>query len=168
MSGEQDMRQMGGLRKKLPWTHATMLVGCIAIAGIPPLAGFFSKDEILWSAFRIGGYGRWLWATGALAALLTAFYMFRLYWLTFGGRFRGTEQQAHHLHESPKTMIAPLQVLALGSIMVGFLGVPAVLVRRQLHRALPGARVRARARSTGAGLHGDRPRPRRRAGADGR
>ncbi len=127
MSGEQDMRKMGGLRKKLPWTHATMLVGCIAIAGIPPLAGFFSKDEILWSAFKIGGYGRWLWATGALAALLTAFYMFRLYWMTFGGSFRGTEEQAHHLHESPQTMIVPLQVLALGSIVVGFLGVPAVI-----------------------------------------
>jgi NADH-quinone oxidoreductase subunit L len=127
MSGEQDMRQMGGLRKKLPWTHATMLVGCIAIAGIPPLAGFFSKDEILWSAFKVGGYGRWLWATGALAALLTAFYMFRLYWMTFGGSFRGTAEQAHHLHESPRTMIVPLQVLALGSIVVGFLGVPAVL-----------------------------------------
>ncbi len=127
MSGEQDMRQMGGLRKKLPWTHATMLVGCIAIAGIPPLAGFFSKDEILWSAFKVGGYGRWLWAAGALAALLTAFYMFRLYWMTFGGSFRGTDEQAHHLHESPRTMVVPLQVLALGSILVGFLGVPALL-----------------------------------------
>jgi NADH-quinone oxidoreductase subunit L len=127
MSGEQDMRKMGGLRRALPWTHLTMLVGCIAIAGIPPLAGFFSKDEILWSAFRIGGYGRWVWATGAVAAALTAFYMFRLYWMTFGGGFRGTEEQAHHLHESPRTMILPLQVLALGSIVAGFLGVPAVL-----------------------------------------
>jgi NADH-quinone oxidoreductase subunit L len=129
MSGEQDMRRMGGLRRKLPWTHATMLVGCIAIAGIPPLAGFFSKDEILWSAFKVGGYGRWLWATGALAALLTAFYMFRLYRMTFSGSFRGTDEQAHHLHESPQTMIVPLQVLALGSIVVGFLGVPLVLGR---------------------------------------
>ena len=64
MSGEQDMRKMGGLKKKLPWTHRTMLIGCIAIAGIPPLAGFFSKDEILWSAFKIGGYGRLVWAIG--------------------------------------------------------------------------------------------------------
>jgi NADH-quinone oxidoreductase subunit L len=127
MSGEQDMRNMGGLRSRLPWTHATMLVGCIAIAGIPPLAGFFSKDEILWSAYRAGGYGRWVWAVGVAAAALTAFYMFRLYRMTFGGSFRGTEEQARHLHESPATMVVPLQVLAAGSILAGFLGVPAVL-----------------------------------------
>jgi NADH-quinone oxidoreductase subunit L len=127
MSGEQDMRNMGGLKSKLPWTHLTMLVGCIAIAGIPPLAGFFSKDEILWSAFKAGGYGRVVWTMGAVAAAMTAFYMFRLYWMTFGGTFRGTAEQAHHLHESPKTMIVPLQVLAVGSILAGFLGVPAVL-----------------------------------------
>ena len=127
MSGEQDMRHMGGLKAKLPWTHLTMLVGCIAIAGIPPLAGFFSKDEILWSAYRIGGYGRLVWALGAMAAALTAFYMFRLYRMTFSGEFRGSAEQAHHLHESPKTMIVPLQVLAVGSIVAGFAGVPAVL-----------------------------------------
>jgi NADH-quinone oxidoreductase subunit L len=127
LSGEQDMRNMGGLKSKLPWTHATMLVACLAIAGIPPLAGFFSKDEILWSAYRVGGYGRWVWAVGAAAAALTAFYMFRLYWMTFGGRFRGTEEQERHLHESPPTMVVPLQILALGSILAGFLGVPAVL-----------------------------------------
>ena len=94
MSGEQDMRNMGGLKAKLPWTHLTMLVGCIAIAGIPPLAGFFSKDEILWSAYRVGGYGQLVWGVGAVAAALTAFYMFRLYWMTFGGSFRGTAEQA--------------------------------------------------------------------------
>jgi NADH-quinone oxidoreductase subunit L len=127
MSGEQDMRNMGGLKSKLPWTHLTMLVGCIAIAGIPPLAGFFSKDEILWSAFKVGGYGHVVWTIGAVAAAMTAFYMFRLYWMTFGGTFRGTADQAHHLHESPKTMIVPLQILAVGSILAGFLGVPAVL-----------------------------------------
>jgi NADH-quinone oxidoreductase subunit L len=127
MSGEQDMRRMGGLRKKLPWTHLTMLVGCIAIAGIPPLSGFFSKDEILWSAYRIGGYGRWVWLVGFVAAALTAFYMFRLYWMTFGGSFRGTPEQEHHLHESPKVMVVPLQVLAAGAAFVGLLGVPAVL-----------------------------------------
>ena len=127
MSGEQDMRKMGGLKDRLPWTHRTMLIGCIAIAGIPPLAGFFSKDEILWSAFKIGGYGRVVWLAGALAAAMTAFYMFRLYWMTFGGSFRGTAEQAHHLHESPKTMILPLQVLAIGSIVAGFLGVPLLL-----------------------------------------
>jgi NADH-quinone oxidoreductase subunit L len=127
MSGEQDMRNMGGLKAKLPWTHLTMLVGCVAIAGIPPLAGFFSKDEILWSAFKVGGYGRVVWVIGVVSAAMTAFYMFRLYWMTFGGSFRGTADQAHHLHESPKTMILPLQVLAVGSIVAGFLGVPAVM-----------------------------------------
>jgi NADH-quinone oxidoreductase subunit L len=104
-----------------------MLVGCIAIAGIPPLAGFFSKDEILWSAYRVGGYGQYVWGIGAVAAALTAFYMFRLYWMTFGGSFRGTAEQAKHVHESPKTMIVPLQILAAGSILAGFLGIPAVL-----------------------------------------
>jgi len=128
MSGEQDMRSMGGLRAKLPWTHLTMLVGCIAIAGIPPLAGFFSKDEILWSTFKVGGYGQWVWGLGVVAAVMTAFYMFRLYWMTFGGRFRGSDEQEHHLHESPSSMVVPLQVLAVGSIVVGFLGVPAVLL----------------------------------------
>ncbi len=118
---------MGGLRAKLPWTHRTMLVGCIAIAGIPPLAGFFSKDEILWSAFKVGGYGQWVWGLGVVAAVMTAFYMFRLYWMTFGGRFRGSDEQEHHLHESPSSMVVPLQVLAVGSIVVGFLGVPALL-----------------------------------------
>jgi NADH-quinone oxidoreductase subunit L len=124
MSGEQDMRRMGGLREKMPWTRLTMLVGCIAIAGIPPLAGFFSKDELLWSAFKVGGYGRVLWAVGLVSASLTAFYMFRLYHMTFSGTFRGTREQEQHVHESPSTMIVPLQILALGSVVVGFLGVP--------------------------------------------
>jgi NADH-quinone oxidoreductase subunit L len=127
MSGEQDMRKMGGLRRRLPWTHRTMLVGCIAIAGVPPLAGFFSKDEILWSAYKIGGYGTYVWAMGFAVAAMTAFYMFRLYHMTFSGTFRGTEEQARHVHESPRSMIVPLQVLAVGSILTGLLGVPAVL-----------------------------------------
>jgi NADH-quinone oxidoreductase subunit L len=127
MSGEQDMRKMGGLRKAMPRTHRTMLVGCIAIAGIPFLSGFFSKDEILWSAFKVGGYGRVVFALGAVAAALTAFYMFRLYHMTFSGTFRGTEEQAAHLHESPPTMTLPLVVLAVGAALAGFLGVPAVL-----------------------------------------
>jgi len=127
MSGEQDMRQMGGLRAKLPQTHLTMLIGCIAIAGIPPLAGFFSKDEILWSAYRVGGYGRYVWAMGTAAAALTAVYMFRLYWMTFGGSFRGGAEQAKHIHESPPVMVVPLQILAVGSLVVGFLGIPAVI-----------------------------------------
>ncbi|HET6898880.1 MAG TPA: NADH-quinone oxidoreductase subunit L, partial [Vicinamibacteria bacterium] len=127
MSGEQDMRNMGGLKAKLPWTHRTMLIGCIAIAGVPPLAGFFSKDEILWSAYKISGYGTYVWAMGLAVAAMTAFYMFRLYHMTFSGTFRGTEEQAHHLHESPRTMVLPLQVLAVGSILAGLLGIPEAL-----------------------------------------
>jgi NADH-quinone oxidoreductase subunit L len=118
---------MGGLRSKLPWTHRTMLVGCIAIAGVPPLAGFFSKDEILWSAYKISGYGTYVWAMGLAVAAMTAFYMFRLYHMTFSGTFRGTEEQAHHVHESPRTMVLPLQVLAVGSVLAGLLGVPPLL-----------------------------------------
>ena len=187
MSGEQDMRNMGGLKSKLPWTHLTMLVGCVAIAGIPPLAGFFSKDEILWSAFKAGGYGRVVWTIGAVAAAMTAFYMFRLYWMTFGGTFRGTADQAHHLHESPRTMIVPLQILAVGSILAGFLGVPAVLgggnfiehwlepAFEHAHHALDGgvhrrgSRPRHRARPHGP-LRPDRRRrhPRRNAVLQGR
>ena len=127
VSGEQDMRRMGGLKDKLPWTRRTMLVGCLAIAGVPLLAGFFSKDEILWSAFKVGGYGRWVWLMGFAVAAMTAFYMFRLYHLTFSGTFRGTPEQEHHVHESPPSMVVPLQVLALGSIVAGFMGVPAIL-----------------------------------------
>src|SRR5688572_21457063 len=127
MSGEQDMRKMGGLRKQMPVTHLTMLIGCIAIAGVPPLAGFFSKDEILWSAFKVGGYGQIVWVMGFVVAALTAFYMFRMYHLTFSGTFRGTEEQAHHVHESPRSMVVPLQVLAVGSLVAGLVGIPAVI-----------------------------------------
>jgi NADH-quinone oxidoreductase subunit L len=127
MSGEQDMRKMGGLRKQMPVTHLTMLIGCLAIAGVPLLSGFFSKDEILWSAFKIGGYGRFVWVLGFATAAMTAFYMFRLYYMTFHGEFRGTEEQAHHLHESPKAMTIPLMVLAGGAVLAGYLGVPALI-----------------------------------------
>ncbi|MFI5184012.1 MAG: NADH-quinone oxidoreductase subunit L, partial [Vicinamibacteria bacterium] len=127
MSGEQDMRKMGGLRSKMPVTHLVMLEGCIAIAGIPPLAGFFSKDEILWSAFKIGGYGRIVWTVGFVAAAMTAFYMFRLYHMTFSGAFRGGHEAEHHVHESPASMTVPLRVLALGSVVAGFVGIPAAL-----------------------------------------
>ncbi len=126
MSGEQDMRRMGGLKQKLPVTHLTMFIGCLAIAGIPFLAGFFSKDEILWSAFKIGGYGRWVWAIGIVTAAMTAFYMFRLFYMTFHGEFRGTPEQAHHVHESPSSMTVPLMVLAAGSVLAGYVGLPAV------------------------------------------
>ncbi|MBI3932100.1 MAG: NADH-quinone oxidoreductase subunit L [Acidobacteria bacterium] len=126
MSGEQDMRKMGGLKDKMPVTHLTMFVGCLAIAGVPFLSGFFSKDEILWSAYKIGDYGRWVWGIGLVTAGMTAFYMFRLFYMTFHGSFRGTEEQAHHVHESPRTMTVPLLVLAGGSVLAGYLGIPAV------------------------------------------
>lgn len=124
MSDEQDMRSMGGLKKHLPITYATMLVGTIAISGIPPLSGFFSKDEILAYAF---GNNTLLWALGLIGALFTAFYMFRMLFLTFFGKFRGTVQQASHLHESPSTMTLPLIVLAVLSVIGGVLNLPAAL-----------------------------------------
>ncbi|PKL75410.1 MAG: NADH-quinone oxidoreductase subunit L [Candidatus Melainabacteria bacterium HGW-Melainabacteria-1] len=118
---EQDMLKMGGLRAKLPITHAVMLISCIAIAGIPPFAGFFSKDEILWSLWNKGLY--LFWGVGLLTAGLTAFYMFRLYFLTFGGSYRGH----HEVAKEPLLMKLPLMVLALGAIGAGWLGLPAVL-----------------------------------------
>lgn len=124
MGNEQDMRQMGGLRKALPVTFATMLIGTVAISGIPPLAGFFSKDEILAYAFQ---HHMLYWGIGFLTALFTAFYMFRLLYLTFFGAFRGTEAQKHHLHESPWQMTVPLIVLAVLSIVGGFINIPSVL-----------------------------------------
>jgi NADH-quinone oxidoreductase subunit L len=128
MSGEQDMRNMGDLSKRIPTTYKTMLIGTLAIAGIPPLAGFFSKDEILWQAYSShdGGF-RALWYVGFAAALMTAFYMFRLIYLTFWSPSRMSHEAEHHVHESPKTMTVPLMVLAFFSITAGFLGVPKAL-----------------------------------------
>ena len=141
----QDMRLMGGLRKYMPITSATFLVGCIAISGIPPLAGFWSKDEILGQAFNSFPL---LWAMGFLTAGMTAFYMFRLYFLTFEGSFRGQDAgiraqllgaagkpaggsdygghhaHASHPHESGWQMAAPLVVLAVPSVLIGLLGTP--------------------------------------------
>src|SRR5690554_1964162 len=124
MGDEQDLRQMGGLRKKLPITFVTMLIGTIAISGIPPLSGFFSKDEILAHAFAESSL---LWAGGFLAALFTGFYMFRLLFLTYYGKFRGTFEQESHLHESPWTMVMPLIILAVLSAIGGGLNTPAAL-----------------------------------------
>ena len=124
MSDEQDMRSMGGLKKQLPVTYLTMLIGTIAIAGIPPLSGFFSKDEILAHAFA---NSKVLWVLGFIGALFTAFYMFRMLFLTFFGKFRGTAEQASHLHESPATMTIPLIVLAVLAAVGGLLNVPSVL-----------------------------------------
>lgn len=125
MHHEQDIRNMGGLKKKLPITHLTFLIGCIAISGIPPFAGFFSKDEILAAAY---GANKIYWVLGFICAGMTAFYMFRLYATTFLGNFRGTEEQKHHLHESPWSMTLPLIVLAVLSVIGGWIGIPEVLM----------------------------------------
>ncbi len=124
LSGEQDLSRMGGLKDKLPWTHATMLIATLAIAGIFPFAGFFSKDEALWYAWQTRG--PLLWGAGVLGASVTAFYMFRLYFLTFHGPSRLTEEAKHHLHESPRSMIVPLLVLAVLSAVGGFVQVPLI------------------------------------------
>ena len=124
MAGEQDMRRMGGLGKYLPVTYRTFLVGTVAIAGIPPLAGFFSKDEILAQTFAAGGGYRLLWLVGLLTAGLTACYMFRAVYLTFHGEFRGTAEERNHLHESPPVMTMPLVVLAVGAAVAGLVGIP--------------------------------------------
>jgi NADH-quinone oxidoreductase subunit L len=124
MGGEQDIRKMGGLHKHMKITSITFLIGCLAIAGIPGFSGFFSKDEILAGAFS---HSPIIFSLVLFAALLTAFYMFRLYIITFTGTFRGTHDQEHHLHESPKAMTMPLIILAILSVVGGFIGVPEVL-----------------------------------------
>ncbi len=121
MGGEQDIRRMGGLKSHMPTTYWTFLVGTIAIAGIFPFAGFFSKDQILAHAMENNTV---VFVLLMLAAAGTAFYMFRMFYLTFHGQFRGTHEQEHHLHESPKTMTIPLVVLAIASTVGGFMGFP--------------------------------------------
>ncbi len=125
MGGEQDIRKMGGLRKAMPVTSITFLIGCVAIAGIPPFSGFFSKDEILAAAYVKNPV---YYAVGLFTAMLTAFYMFRLFASTFSGKFRGTHEQEHHLHESPSAMTIPLIVLAVLAAVAGFVGIPEALV----------------------------------------
>ena len=130
MSGEQDMRGMGALHKKIPVTYRTMLLGTLAIAGIPGLAGFFSKDEILWQAWSAQhGAFRALWYVAFITALMTSFYMFRLIFLTFFGSPRMSHEVEHHVHESPNSMIVPLVVLAVCSVFAGYLGVSPSLAR---------------------------------------
>lgn len=124
MGGEQDIRKMGGLMKKLPITFITFMIATLAIAGIPPLAGFFSKDAILALAFEASPIK---WGLGVFAALLTTFYMFRMLYLTFFGEFRGTQHQKEHLHESPLLMTIPLMILATLTVFSGFIDVPHVL-----------------------------------------
>ncbi|MGF1925758.1 MAG: NADH-quinone oxidoreductase subunit L, partial [Bacteroidia bacterium] len=123
MHHEQDMRHMGGLKSKLKITFATMMIGTIAIAGLPPFSGFFSKDEILAHAYQ---HNKVLWAIGLLTAFLTAFYMFRMMYLTFFGKYRGTHHAESHIHESPKTMTIPLIVLAILAAIGGVINIPHV------------------------------------------
>ncbi len=125
LSGEQDIRKMGGLAKKIPITFATFAVATGAIAGLPPLAGFFSKDEIVWFALASARGGSvLLFAVAAITALLTSFYMFRLLWLTFLGPSRMSKEAEHHVHESPPSMTGVLVVLAVLSAIGGFLSIP--------------------------------------------
>ena len=136
VGGEQDMRKMGGLRDRIPWTFWTMTAATFAIAGFPPFAGFFSKDEILWQAYS-SPYGSWVyWLIGVFTAFLTSFYMFRLWFMTFFGEYRGGEASGHdqhsrtgmsaphapHTHESPKIMLIPLAILAALSVCGGWIG----------------------------------------------
>ncbi len=129
MSGEQDIRNMGGLRKKMPITFWTFLVATLTISGIPPLAGFFSKDEILWKAFstHLGSIGILFWAIGLLSAVITAFYMFRLFFVAFTGESRASEDVKKHIHESPFSMTSVLILLGIFSVIGGFIGVPELL-----------------------------------------
>lgn len=124
MNQEQDIRKMGGLASKIKITSFTFLLGTIAISGIPPFAGFFSKDEILAHVFA---HNKVLWALALFGSFLTAFYMFRLFFVTFTGSFRGTKKQKEHLHESPASMTIPLMVLAGLSVVGGLIGLPEVL-----------------------------------------
>jgi NADH-quinone oxidoreductase subunit L len=136
LSGEQDIRKMGQIFGKIPQTYRTFLIGCLAIAGIPGLAGFFSKDEVLWMAFTASEgpghfpylFSKVLWFVGVCAALMTAFYMFRLLYLVFFNSDRVGHEAAHHLHESPKVMTVPLWILAIGSIVAGYVGLPKVFL----------------------------------------
>src|SRR5688572_784958 len=124
LQGEQDIRRMGGLKKYLPTTYLTFFVATLAISGIPPFAGFFSKDEILANAFA---HNPLVWSVALLASLLTVFYMFRLFYLTFFGTPRAEASRMNHIHESPKSMAIPLMVLAVLSFIGGFMNVPEAL-----------------------------------------
>jgi NADH-quinone oxidoreductase subunit L len=128
LSGELNMKKMGGLRKYLPITYPTFLIGAIAIAGVPFFSGFFSKDAILTHAFASGQY--FVWALGIMGAVLTAFYMFRLIFLTFHGEERLDPEVKKHIHESPPVMTVPLVILAFFSIIAGYIGLPVVIGKK--------------------------------------
>jgi NADH-quinone oxidoreductase subunit L len=129
MTGEQDIRKMGGLRKKLPITYIVFLIGVLAISGVPPFSGFFSKDEILAKAHVQNDF---LFTLLSITSVLTAIYMFRLFYLTFFGKFRGTFTQEQHVHESPSVITIPLIILAVLSTLGGFLGMPAIFTEHHL------------------------------------
>ncbi len=134
MSGEQDIRKMGGLKKYIPVTYIVFLIGTLAISGIPPFAGFFSKDEILEHVFA---HSPLAYGLVQFASLLTVFYMFRLFYLVFHTKYRGTEEAKHHLHESPKIITIPLIILAIFSTIAGAIGLPHYLgVHHWLHEFL--------------------------------
>ena len=124
LAGEEDMRRMGGLARRMPFTFAVFLIATLALCGLPPFAGFFSKDEILWSAWSAANGSPLLWAVGSAASFLTAFYMFRAIFMTFLGSSRVGAEAAHHIHEPPATMSVVLAVLAFGSVVAGFIGLP--------------------------------------------
>jgi len=125
---EQNMQKMGGLKKYMPITYKVFVLATLSITGIPFFSGFFSKDEILWRAYQGGDLGKFLWVLAALAALLTAFYSWRLIFLTFHGSFRGTHEQEHHLHESPPVITVPLMFLAFGAVFAGYIGIPPIFL----------------------------------------
>ena len=151
LSGEQDLRRMGGLRRQIPWTFATMMCGAVAIAGVPPFSGFFSKDEILMAANR---HAPWMFWLGVITAGMTAFYVFRAMFLAFFGQYRGDQ---HHPHESPPVMTIPLAVLALLSLGGGFIRVPAFLegfFEESTQAGMPAPQYELMAISVAAGLAG--------------
>ena len=128
MHHEQDLKYMGGLKKLMPVTYLTFLMASLSISGIPPFAGFYSKDEILLMAFSSGNAaGRFAYLIGLFVAFLTAFYSFRLLFLVFHGTFRGSEEQKRHVHESSPVVLFPLALLALGAICAGWFGIPEAL-----------------------------------------
>lgn len=133
LSGELDMRKMGNVKKYMPITFATFFIGCLAIAGIPPFAGFFSKDEILWEAFK---QSKILWLLADIAAFMTAFYMFRAVFMTFFGKSRMDKEVEHHVHESPPTMTYPLMALAVLSTVGGLVGIPIMKGWNKFHEFL--------------------------------
>ncbi|MGE5172601.1 MAG: NADH-quinone oxidoreductase subunit L [Betaproteobacteria bacterium] len=126
LSGEQDMRKMGALRPKIKITWAVFFIGTLALSGIPPFAGFFSKDEILWNVYNAPAIGPLLWFLGLVGAFMTAFYSFRLIYLTFYGKSRVDHEVEHHVHESPKVMTVPLMILAFFSATIGLIGMPII------------------------------------------